>query len=112
MATTYAINGTPTAIAPFSQQWMQIKIGTDHEQRALLSGNEEIVLSFDSASITMAREWLEAASTGSKTVTVLTRYGLGFTDLSGVYLEVTEYPAIEAGVSNPWAMTIKGASAN
>lgn len=111
MATTYAINGTATSIAPFSQQWMQIKLGADHTMRPILAGNEEIVLNFDSASITMAREWLEAASTGSKTITVLTRYGLGYTDLSGVYLDVTAYPAIESGVSGPWSMVVKGASA-
>ena len=111
MATSYAINGTLTALGPYSQRWRQIPLGADHTQRAILAGNEEIDLEFDSASITMAREWLEAASSGSLTITVLSRYGLGWSDLSGVNISVTTYPAIESGMSGPWSMVVKGASA-
>lgn len=111
MATEYTIGAAAALIAPFSQRWRRVQTGTNHEQRALYSGNEEIDLSFDSASITMSRQWLEAASGGSLNLTVLNRYGVQFTDLSAVFLEVIEYPAVEAGMSAPWAMVVKGASA-
>lgn len=111
MATVYTINGTTAELAPYHQKWRQIQIGRDHEQRAIYSANEEIDLMFDSASITMARQWLEAASSGSANVTVLARYGVGWTDLSAVQLEVVDPPAVEAGVALGWAMVIKGATA-
>jgi hypothetical protein len=112
MATDYAINSTLTAIAPFSQRWRRVQTGISHSQESLFSGNEEIDLSFDGASITMSREWLEAASGGSLNLTVLNRYGIDFTDLSAVYLEVIEYPAVESAMSGPWNMVVRGASAN
>lgn len=111
MATTYAINGTSTLIGPYLQRWRQVPLGTDHTQRAILAGNEEIDLDFDSASVTMSRQWLEAASGGSLTLTVLSRYGIGWSDLSAVQLHVTTYPSVEAGMSGPWSMVVKGASA-
>ena len=111
MATAYAINGAATAIAPFSQRWRRNQTGTAHDQKALYSGNEEIDLSFDSASITMSREWLEAASGGSLNLTVLNRYGIDYTDLSAVYLEVIEYPAVENAMSTPFSLVVKSASA-
>lgn len=111
MATAFSINGTNTQIAPISQRWRQVQIGISHDQRGLYSGNEEIDLSFDSASISFAREWLEAASGGSLNLTVLNRYGITFTDLSAVNLNVVEYPEISAGVAGPWSMVVTGASA-
>lgn len=111
MASVFSINGIAAQLAPYSQRWRQVIQGRDHSQRTILAGNEEIDLSFDSASITMAREWLDAASGGSLNLTVLNRWGNGYTDLSAVNLEVVEYPTIEAGVSGPWSMVIHGASA-
>jgi hypothetical protein len=111
MATVYTVKGSAALISPFSQRWRRVQTGTSHEQRALYSGNEEIDLSFDSCSITFARQWLEAASGGSLNLTVLNRYGVEFTDLSAVFLEVIEYPAVESAMSGPWTMVIKSASA-
>ena len=110
MTVVYTINGETALIAPYSQRWRQVPIGRDHTQRPIYSGNEEIDLSFDAASITMARQWLEAASGASVNVTVLRRYSLGWTDLSAVQLEVVDAPAIEAGMATPWTMIIRGAS--
>lgn len=94
------------------QRWRQIPIGRSFDLQPLYSGNWEIDLSFDSASITMMREWSEAASSGSLNMTVLDQYKTTFTDLSAVSLEMVEAPAIEAGVSMPWNMIVRGASPN
>ena len=112
MATVFAINGGTASIAPFSQTWRRIQIGRSHDQSALYSGNWEIDLSFDSASITMQREWMEAASSGSLNLTVLNRFSTNFTDLSAVQLEVVDYPPVEAAMSGPWTMVVRGASIN
>jgi hypothetical protein len=111
MALDYTINGVTASIAPFSQRWRQIEVGRDHLQRAIYSGNEEIDLDFGPCSITMARQWLDAASAGSANITVLNRYGIGWTDLSGVNLQVVTYPAVQAGNAADFNLVIKGASA-
>ena len=110
MATDYELNGDAVALAPYSQKWRQVITGRDHTKRPIYSGNEEIDLLFDGASITMARQWLEAASGASANITVLRRYSLGWTDLSAIQLEVIEAPAVEAGIATPWTMIIRGAS--
>ena len=110
MATDFTLNGEAVLIAPYSQKWRQVIIGRDHNKRAIYSGNEEIDLLFGGASITMARQWLEAASGASANITVLRRYSLGWTDLSAIQLEVVDAPAIESGVATAWSMVIRGAS--
>lgn len=112
MATAYTINGTTASLAPSEQKWRGMQIGRAHDQRQLLSGNWEIDLLFDSASVTHMRQWAEAASAASANVTVLDQYKLGYTDLSAVQLEMLEYPSFQAGVSGPWSMVIRGASPN
>ena len=107
---------TEALLAPFSQQWTRIPLGVDFQQNTVYSGNEEIRLSFDSASMTFAREWLEAASGGSLNLTVLSRFGANtgggsWTDLSGVTMTVEAYPMIEAAHYGPFVILIRGASA-
>lgn len=108
MATDFAINGTVAAIGPFSQRWRKIQIGTDHNLEPVYQATEEIDLSFQSCSITMSREWLEAASSGSQNITVLDRSKIEYTDLSAVYLVVNQYPETTRGVSGPFSITLKG----
>jgi hypothetical protein len=110
MATVYTIGATAADLAPFSQQWVQVPIGIDFDQNTIFAGNEEIVLKFDSASITMARQWLEAASSGSTNLTVLNRFGLDWTDLSAIHLHVQQYPEIMSGHSGPFTIVVRGAS--
>ena len=110
MATQYTIGATAALLAPSVQRWRRVQVDTDHSKRAIYSGNEEIDLEFDSASITMARQWLEATSGGSLNLTILGRWNLGYVDLSGVYLEINQYPSIEAGVAGNFTLIVKGAS--
>jgi hypothetical protein len=111
MATVYTVKGAAALISPFSQRWRRNPTGISHDQSTIYSGNEEIDLSFDSCSITMSRQWLEAASGGSLNLTVLNRYGIDFTDLSAVFLDVIEYPAVENAMSGPFTLVVKSASA-
>ena len=109
---TWLLNGVTASIAPYSIKWRQMLIGHDHTRRPIYSGNWEIDMSFDSASITFARQWMESASAASANVTVLKPYSIGFTSLSGVQLEIVEAPTVESGMAGPWSMIIRGASPN
>ena len=109
---TWILNGITASIAPYSIRWRKLAIGRDHTRRPLYSGNWEIDMSFDSASITYARQWLEAASSGSLNMTVLKPYSIGWTDLSAIQLELIEVPNIANGTSDPWSMIVRGASVN
>lgn len=110
MATNFAINGVVTQIAPVTQQWILNRIGTDHNGAPVYSKNQNIILSFDAASITDAREWLNYASGGSSvTLDVLNRWGLEFVTLSSVHLSITQMPVIEAGHAGPFTLTVLGA---
>jgi len=108
MATDYTINGVTASQAPYSQRWRQVNIGRDTGQRGFFQTYWEVDLSFDSASITHTRQWLEAASAASANITILDRYSLNYTDLSGVQLEVMEDPTLETVVFGPWSMTVRG----
>jgi len=110
--TYWALNGGAASIQPYSVRWRKLSIGRDHTRRPLYSGNWEIDMSFDSASITFSRQWMEAASSGSLNMTVLKPYSIGWTDLSAVHLELVEVPTVESGMSGPWSMIIRGASPN
>lgn len=112
MATEYTIGAVGASIAPYEQKWRRVPVDTDHAGRVIYAGNEEIDLLFDSCSITMARQWLEAASGGSLNLTILNRYKLGYIDLSAIQLRVNEWPSIVAGVAGEWTMTVTGASGN
>jgi len=111
-ANTWILNGITASIAPYSIRWRKLAIGRDHSRRPLYSGNWEIDMSFDSASITYARQWQEAASSGSLNMTVLKPYSIEWTDLSAVKLELVEAPTVESGMSGPWSMIVRGASVN
>jgi len=112
MATNYTVDGGTAQIAPYEQKWRRVQVDIDHAGRPIYSGNEEIDLFFDSCSISYARQWLEAASGGSLNITILDRYKINYTDLSGVNLTLTEWPSVTAGVSGPWAMVVTSASGN
>ena len=112
MATDYTLSGITASIAPHTQTWTRLQIGRDHNQRAIYAGNEEITLDFPPASITFARQWMEAASSGSLNMTVLDRYGVGWRDLSGVQLEVVTPPSVQSRYAGPWSMIVRGASPN
>ena len=109
---TWILNGITASIAPYSIRWRKLAIGRDHTRRPLYSGNWEIDMSFDSASITYARQWQEAASSGSLNMTILKPYSIGFTDLSAVHLDLVDAPTVESGMSGPWSMIVRGASVN
>lgn len=112
MATDFTVNGITALIAPVSQLWRQTLIGRDHTQRPIYAGNWEIDLLFPPASISFGQQWLDASSSGSANITVLNKYQTGYTDLSAVSLEVTQFPAVTAAHFTDFMITVRGASPN
>ena len=110
MAVQFEVNGVGASIAPTAQTWRQILIGRDHTQRPIFSGNWEIDLMFQPASITFGQQWLDASSSGSANITVLNKYQTGFTDLSAVSMEITQPPIVTAGHFGDFIIVVRGAS--
>lgn len=106
MTTYYAINGSAASLAPFSQTWRKIQIGTDHNGAPIFSGFKEVDMSFDAASITYHKEWTDLENGGSCTLDILNEQQLGFITVSPVYVMITQRPAIESAVSMPMSLTI------
>lgn len=106
MANAYTLNGTTVSLAPFSVRWRDLNIGTDGDGRAILGGYQEIDLEFESASITYCREWLERASSGSLNMDILNENRLAYRTLSAVFINVTNYPAIESVHAGPFSLVV------
>ena len=108
MATVYTINGEPAILAPHTQRWRQVQVGTDHTQRPIYQATWEIDMEFDSCTIEMGNQWLQAASAASANITVLDRYSVEYTDLSGIQLIINSFPAKTAAYYQPFSLKITG----
>lgn len=109
MTTDYKINGTSTSIGPVSVQWLRTKIGTDHNGAPLYALDNQVIMQFDGGSPPHVREWLNATSGGSVSLTTLNRWNLGFTTLSGVYMEASREPDFSDVNLGAFTITVMGA---
>lgn len=108
---TYGFNGSAASLHPRSVKWIESKIGTDHNGAPIYSANNTIVMQFDTASITWARQWLTQASGGtSVNLYTLDRWSLGTTILSNVFLEISSPPEIISINAGPFSITVRGAT--
>jgi hypothetical protein len=106
MATTYALNGTTASLAPYQVRWRLVEIGRDHDGRPLYSGYKEIDLAFEAGSVTYARQWIERASSGSLTLDVLDQVGLGYRTLSGVFMNVVDWPDVQGTWAGQFSLMV------
>lgn len=108
---SYGINGSAASMAPHRVIWTPNVMGYDHNSAPIYASNWDVVMEFDSASITLAQQWLSQASAGgSVNLYMLDRWQIGTTILSSVYLELTTPVAVEAGHSGPFTLTVHGAT--
>lgn len=111
MATDYTLNGFTTSVAPISQKWEPMILGTDHNLSPIYGALWNVRLNFAESVALEGAEWVDSASSGaSVNVTVLDRYQTTYTDLSGVYMQVENQPEITAGYMTPFSIVIKGVS--
>lgn len=109
MSDFYAFNGSEASLAPFSVQWNNILLGTDHNGAPIYSANHTVVMQFGAASVTLAQQWLNQASGGTSiNLTVLDRWQMTSAIASAVYLEITRPPAIEGIHAGPFTLTVRG----
>jgi hypothetical protein len=110
LANTYTLNGITASLAPYSVRWRDVVVGTDHDGRNILGGYKEIDLEFESASVTFFKQWNERASSGSLNMDVLEQAGLGYKSLSSVFMNVTNFPAVEGTYCTPFGITVTRAT--
>lgn len=103
----YSIDGVSASLAPYSQRPLKSIMGTDHNGAPLFSGMTGAVLSFDAASITYHKQWLDTVDGGSHTFDILGEQSLGYVTLSPCYVTVEEWPSIESTISQPFTLIIR-----
>ena len=106
MAENYTVDGVTASLAPFSVQWQNVTIGTDHNGAPIHSLNKQVVLSFSPGSPTYARQWLDTVDGGSHTFDVLDERQLGYVTLSPIYVSTDDFPAIEDINVNGFTITL------
>ena len=106
MATTWTINNSTAALAPYSIVWNKIQAGTDHNGAPIFSAYKEVELRFESASITFAREWLNTENGAAHTFDILGELSLGFITLSNIYVAVEQYPVVESVIAGPFTLKL------
>ena len=109
MSDFYKINGSEASLAPFSVQWNNILLGTDHNGAPIYSANHTVVMQFGAASTPFAQQWLNQASGGTSiNLTVLDRWHVGSAIGSAVNMEITRPPMIEGINAGPFTLTVRG----
>jgi hypothetical protein len=105
----YKINGSDASLAPVSQQWIDIPLGTNLQGKTIFYPRKEVVLTFDSCSMTFFHQWADVANAGSlNTLTMLDPASLNYTGYSNVYLDLEQRPLFEAGVAmGPWSLRVR-----
>jgi hypothetical protein len=106
MATTYTIDGTTAALAPYAVTYQNVEVGVDHNGAPILSAFKEVTLQFDGASITYAREWLNTQDGAPHSFDILGDTSLGFVTLSNIYVRVESYPTIESVLAGPFSIKL------
>jgi hypothetical protein len=106
LANGYTLNSVTADLAPYTVRWRDFVSGTDHDGREIIGIFQEIDLAFEAASAPYARQWLERASSGSLNMDVLDQNKIAYRTLSGVFLKVVDYPAVEGTWSTGFAMMV------
>lgn len=90
---SFKINGSAASVGATSVRWMLNPKGIDHNGQPVWSRYANVELVFpDESRLPDLAQWLNAVSSGSVNLTIPNQWATGFTDLSGVYVEITQFP--------------------
>lgn len=105
----FKVDGVTASLAPYSQRYRNLPIGTDHNGAPLYSRFQEVDLSFDVANVAPKYhiQWLAAVDGGSHTLDILTESFSAFRTVSPVYLTCEQLPDIQEIVSQPFVITVR-----
>lgn len=107
---SYKINGSSASIGAASVRWMLNYVGTDHNGQPVASRYANVELKFpELAKPEDVKQWMNAVSSGSVNLTIPNQWEIGFTDLSGVYVEIMQFPEIIDVHSNQLVLMVKKA---
>jgi hypothetical protein len=104
---SYVVNGTSMNIGPAAITWNPIVAIIDHNQQPVYAGFD-VVMQFPESNIEDGAQWLDAVSSGSVNLTIPTRWGLSFSTLSGVYVELVNVPTQEDIHLTPFTLVVHG----
>lgn len=107
---SYTINGSAASIAPASVRWLLQNMGIDHNGQPVYSRFANIEMRFpEEADPADLRQWINACSNGSVNLNLPDKWNISFTNLSGVYVEITQFPEILDVHATQLAMMVKNA---
>lgn len=104
---SYAINGSSTSVGPVSVNWIPIEQIRDFNNQPVYSGYR-VELGFEAMAVADAAQWLNSTSSGSVNLTILDRWSLNFTTLSGVYCNFPTLPMVRDVHVEPFTIVING----
>ena len=91
----YKINGSSASVGAATVNWMLNYVGIDHNGMPVPSRYANVELKFPEVSRTAdLKQWMDAVSGGSVNLTIPNQWAVDFTDLSGVYVEIVQFPEI------------------
>jgi hypothetical protein len=106
----YQLNGTNMNLAPFKQSWEDVVTGRDHTGRPIFGATKHALLEFDNCAVTLYQQFSALNGASLTSVQLLNIDGASFTTYSNnnIYLEVTQRPAFEQGISGQFTIAIRG----
>ena len=110
---TFKINGSAASIGATGVRWQPLSLGIDHNGQPVYGLYANVELRFpEEADPADLRQWINAVSSGSVTLTVPDQWNTTFTDLSSVYVEITQFPEIQDVHATQLILIIKNAQIN
>jgi hypothetical protein len=104
----WKINGSGMSIAPVGSFWVPPTIGIALTGRGVYSSFYNVELTFAGGCVADTWQWIDAVSAGSFNATILARDEIAFTDTSGVYAEIVQWPKIEGTITGEFVILLRG----
>lgn len=104
----YSVDGAAASIAPYSQRWRDIEVGTDGTGAPIYSGYKEVDLLFPVAHVEDHKQWIDAVDGASHTLDILDQSELNYITVSPVFLVAQQRPDVQARVSGEFIITVRG----
>jgi hypothetical protein len=106
----FAFNGSTASLAPYQQQWQDIVIGIDHENRPVLAATKNVGLQFDACTYASYQQWSQLHGTSLTSVQLLNLDGGSFTTFNNanITFQISDRPTFEAGYVGRWSAFIRG----
>lgn len=96
------------SLAPYQVWYEPIPVGVAHTRQTIYSGDYNVHLTFPESTPEEAAQWIDAVSAGSVNATIIGRLTTSFSDLSGIYFNIDNFPTMESIYMTGFSLTING----